>query len=128
MRNRAFVLLLIVFLSGLTFAEAQSKTELEQRRKKLQQELREINAVLSTSTRNERSILFELQSTAQKIKTLEEIISLTNRQMNSITAEINKNLQAIDRLKEETVRLKTAYAQMALNAYKSKNQQSRLMF
>ena len=74
------------------------------------------------------SLLTKVQSLDQKIQTRERLIRLTNQQANYLTREINKNINTLDQLQEELKRLKQDYAAMIVQSYKSRSEQSRLMF
>ena len=74
------------------------------------------------------SLLTKVQSLDQKIQTRERLIRLTNQQANYLTREINKNINTLDQLQEELKRLKEDYAAMIVQSYKSRSEQSRLMF
>ena len=56
------------------------------------------------------------------------MISVTNQQANLLTREINSNQKKITKLRDELKALKEDYAAMIVKSYKSKNQQSRIMF
>jgi septal ring factor EnvC (AmiA/AmiB activator) len=63
-----------------------------------------------------------------KINVLSNLIKVTNQQANLLTREINSNQKKISDLRDELKQLKEDYAAMIVKSYKSKNQQSRIMF
>ena len=59
---------------------------------------------------------------------LSNLIKVTNQQANLLTREINNNQKKITSLRDELKELKNDYAAMIVKSYKSKNEQSRIMF
>ena len=64
----------------------------------------------------------------QQISATENLIRVTNQQANLLTREITSNENRIKQLKEELEELKDDYSRMIRRSYKSKSQQSRIMF
>ena len=123
----------ILFLGLLLVAvpmEAQSKKqqELEAKRQALLEEIRQINSLLFKTRGEKKSVLSEVEDLDQRIRTTENLIRVTNQQANLLTREINNNLSRIEVLREELRVLKDDYAEMIRESYKSKSQQSRIMF
>ena len=56
------------------------------------------------------------------------MIRVTNQEANLLTKEINTNLNKIDKLRKDLEKLKEDYAKMIKKSYKSKSNQSRIMF
>lgn len=110
------------------FSQSDKREELESRRLQLQQEIKRINDLRSTNLRKEKSILTEVEDLNQQIRSTENLIKVTNQQANLLTREMNANQQKISQLREELVKLKEDYAGMVQKSYRSKSQQSRVMF
>jgi septal ring factor EnvC (AmiA/AmiB activator) len=109
--------------------QAQSeKAKLERQRAKIQAQINEYDKLLKDARREEKSVLSLVNTIDAKIKRTQEIINITNKQANLITRNIDENTNQIAKLQEEIKELKAEYAQMIVKAYKSKNDQSRLMF
>ena len=89
-------------------------------------EIESINALCLTQKTKDQP-LTQVQSLTKRSKA-ENAIRLTNQQANYLTREIISNLNTIDQLQEELKDLKEDYAEMIRQSYKSKSQQSRLMF
>ena len=123
-------LLLIGFLLPAIhgFSQSDKREELENRRLQLQQEIKRINDLRSTNLRKEKSILTEVEDLNQQIRSTENLIKVTNQQANLLTREMNANQQKIGQLREELEKLKEDYAGMVQKSYRSKSQQSRVMF
>ena len=130
MMNKPFFFFFILFVVLGSSLQAQSKRqkELEAKRQELLEEIQKINSLLFKTKGEKKSVLAQVEDLDQRIATRENLIRVTNQQANLLTREINANLNSMDQLKEELETLKTDYAAMIQKSYKSKSQQSRVMF
>lgn len=119
--------MLLVFSFDVS-AQSDKREELENRRVQLQQEIKRISDLRSSNLRKEKSILTEVEDLDQQIRSTEKLIRVTNQQANLLTREMDANQQKIGELRKELTNLKEDYAQMVQKSYKSKSQQSRIMF
>lgn len=118
---------LFLCLSTPSFSQ-DSREALEKRRLELRQEINRITALRSSNKKRERSVLTQVEDLDQQIRSTENLIKVTNRQANLLTREINANTNKMARLRKELEQLKEDYAKMIRKSYKSKSQQSRIMF
>ena len=126
---KTFFYLFILFFAGNLTVNAQSeKARLEKRRAAVQAEINRYDKLLTGAKKEGQSVLSQVQTIDIKIKKTQEIIDITNKQANLITRSISNNKAEIKRLDDEVKELKKEYAQMIVKSYKSKNDQSRLMF
>ncbi|THD69367.1 peptidase M23 [Robertkochia marina] len=121
------VLASFLFLGGV-HAQSAEQRKLEARKERLQKEIRQINSLLSQQKKERKSVLEELEDLNQKIRVRRELIKVTNQQANLLNRRINANINEISSLREQLEGLKEDYAAMIRKSYKSKSQQSRLMF
>ena len=123
-------LLLLGFLlcSTLIFSQGNKQEELEARRQELRLEIQKINQLRLENKSKEKSQLSLIQDFNHKIRVLDNLIKVTNQQANLISRDINNNQKRISSLRSELKVLKVDYAEMMVKSYKSKNQQSRIMF
>ena len=63
-----------------------------------------------------------------KVNTRKNLIRITNEQANLLTREINTNQKEITSLRTQLQELKDDYAAMVVKSYKSKSEQSKVMF
>ena len=117
-----------LFFGVQAFAQIDRQKALEQQRLEILKEIESINELLFDTKDQKSSLLTKVQSLDQKIQTRERLIRLTNQQANYHTREINKNINTLDQLQEALKRLKEDYAAMIVQSYKSRSEQSRLMF
>lgn len=130
MIRKALFIFGIIFLwmTIPSFSQSKKQQELEEKRQTLLEEIQKINSLLFKTKGEKKSVLAEVEDLNQRINTRENLIKVTNEQANVLTREINTNLNSIEHLKEELTALKNDYAGMITKSYKSKSQQSRIMF
>jgi septal ring factor EnvC (AmiA/AmiB activator) len=119
-----FFILLFSCLSSFS----QTKNELEQQRKKLKKEIAQVNSLLFKEQKKEKNVLEDLKDLNQKIDVRLRLIATIKAEAKLLATEITKNKREIAKLEKELLVLKADYAGMILKSYKSKSQQSRIMF
>ena len=124
-----FYFLLTFFLCGVfAFSQGSKREELELRRQELRQEIQKINSLQAENKSKEKSELSLIEEYSYKISVVNNLIKVTNQQANLLTRDINNNQNRITGLRKELEMLKKDYGDMVVKSYKSKNQQSRIMF
>ena len=118
----------MLLANGMGFSQNKKQQELEERRQELRQEINKINQLQQENKSKEKSQLSLILNYNYKISVLNNLISVTNQQANLLTREINSNQKKITKLRDDLKALKEDYAAMIVKSYKSKNQQSRIMF
>lgn len=124
MKTWLWVLMLVPLLG---FAQ-DKKATLEAQKKRLQQEIVQINTLLKSSAKKRANVLTEVETVQLKMDRQDALIRLTNRQINRLNQEINLNLRNIEQLRTELATLKKDYAEMVVAARKNQSTQNRLMF
>ena len=110
------------------YAQDERQQNLENQRKRLQQEIKQINKLLFSNEKQKKSVLTEVEDLSLKIGVRRRLIRVTNEQANRLTQQINVNQRTIDRQRKELEALKKDYSEMILKSYQSKSGQSRMMF
>lgn len=123
-----FCLLFSLFICVSSSAQTQEQKDLEAKRERLQDEIKQINSLLSQKRKEKTNILSDLEDLDQKIRVRKQLIKLTNRQANLIVKQINDNTKRVSTLRTDLKVLKEDYAEMIKKSYKNKSNQSRLMF
>jgi|SaaInl0LU_22_DNA_1037365.scaffolds.fasta_scaffold10151_2 septal ring factor EnvC (AmiA/AmiB activator) len=121
-----FLLTLMFHLSG--FSQSKKQQELEERRRELRQEIQQIGALLFEGKKEQKSVLSVVEDLNFKINVRKNLINITNQQANLLTREINSNQTKISKLRVRLKALKDDYAKMIVKSYKSRADQSKLMF
>lgn len=121
-----FILSLI--LSVNVSAQKTKRKVLEARRIQNQKDQIYINALLSNTKRKEKNVLNDLSDLKDKIKIRENLITAITNETNELGNEIYLNQLEINQNKRDIEALKKDYADMIFQSYKSKSQNSRIMF
>lgn len=126
-----FSFILFIFLAiGSSNANAQSQRqqELEEKRRELQQEIREITKLLFAGKKEKKSVVSAVEDLNYKISVRKNLIRITNQQANLLTREINANQDEISTRRVKLKALKEAYADMIVKSYKNRARDNKLMF
>ena len=126
-----FSFILFIFLAiGSSNANAQSQRqqELEEKRRELQQEIREITKLLFAGKKEKKSVVSAVEDINYKISVRKNLIRITNQQANLLTREINANQDEISTRRVKLKALKEAYADMIVKSYKNRARENKLMF
>tara|TARA_R100001369_G_scaffold29172_1_gene52413 strand:- start:104796 stop:106019 length:1224 start_codon:yes stop_codon:yes gene_type:complete len=117
-----------LFIGSANLYSQNSREDLEERRIQLREEIQKINNLRSSNKKKEKSVLTEVEDLVRQIRTTENLIKVTNQQANLLTRDISANTGKIQTLRKELESLKEDYGKMIQKSYKSKSQQSRIMF
>lgn len=127
--NRQFIFLVIALFIGTSVLPQQSKRKsLEARRTQLQKDKIYINALLSNTQRKENNLLGDLKDINDKINIGEALIKAIESESKELGNEIYLNQLEINKHRRDLDRLKKDYGEMIFKSYKSKAQNSRIMF
>lgn len=124
-----YLILLLALIVGVNSTAQNSKRNvLEARRVQLQKDQIYINALLSNTKRKEINLLSDLKDLDDKISTREELITAIENESKELGNEIYLNQIEINKNKRDLETLKKDYGNMIYKSYKSKSQNSRIMF
>ncbi len=123
-----FLLLFLIVLSISAQVQSKKQQELENRSQELQQEMKQLNILLFQGKKQQKSVLSRVEDLDYKITVRQNLIRITNQQTNLLTREINNNQKNITSLRDKLKLLKEEYAAMVVKSYKSKSEQSKVMF
>lgn len=127
LKSRIYITVFILFISVLS-SFCQTKTELEKQRVKLKKEIEQVNLLLFKEQKKEKNALDNLDDLNQKIQIRLKLINTINLQAKLLSKDIEKNQKKITKLNQQLTILKKDYAAMIFKSYKSKSQQSRMLF
>ena len=130
MKRLFFLCLFITISLNQSFSQIKNdeQKKLEAQRLKLKKEIKQINNLLFSNTKNRKIALNEVENIETRLNVRLELIKVTNKQANLLTRRININLRNIDNQRKELDELKKEYAKMIQKSYASKSLQNRLMF
>lgn len=125
--NSKHILFIVFILIGLSVF-SQTRKELESQRKELQAQVNQIQKLLTQTRSVEKTELEELGELNLQITVQAKLIKAFNAEAKSLNREISSNQKEIKLLASELIKLKDDYAKMIYKSYKSKSQNSRIMF
>jgi murein hydrolase activator len=126
MQKLIYTFLFLCF-SSIAWSQ-QTQEELEQKKAKIQEEIREKEMMLQSVKKKEKSVVKLLQIQKEKIGLKEKLITTTEKQTKLLSNNMYVNQVQINHLKKELTDLKADYAEMIVKSYKSRSTQSRAMF
>ena len=119
---------LMIISVGTAQSNSSRQKALEAQKKRLHQEIKQINALLFSNNRKEKTVLSQVEDLDLKISVRSQIVKVNNQQANLLTRQISVNQRDISELRVELEALKKDYADMIIKSYKSKSSLNRLMF
>lgn len=125
--QKAVFTFFLVLLTSFSWSQ-QTQEELEQRKAKIQAEIREKEMMLQDVRKQEKSVSKLLSIQKEKIGLKQKLITTTAKQTKLLSNDIYINQVEINKLKKDLVELKEDYAEMIVKSYKSRSTQSRAMF
>lgn len=128
LQPRFLWLLFVVFTAQVSFCFAQNRKDLENKRKKLQSEIKYNNDLLNETRKDKKASLYQLVNINNNIKMRQELIATINTEMALLAKEVKKTNASITELQNDLVKLKQEYARMIYFAYKNQDAYSRLMY
>ena len=129
-RLRQLCIIFLLSFNSLCMAQSNSARQktLETQKKRLQAEIKQINSLLFKNTKQEKSVLSQVEDLNVKILVRTDLVNVNKQQANLLTLQINVNQRNITNFRKELELLKKDYAEMIRKSYKSKSAQNRLMF
>ena len=125
--NLSRIILLLIVLTSSSLS-SQTKQDLENQKKQLQQEIKKIELKLKTNSKQKKLIVSNAEDINYKIKLQQNLINNINSQLNLILREIDRNENRLSDLKQRELILKDELSKMLLSAYKKKSNLNKLMF
>ena len=123
-----FLFVLSLIISVNVSAQRTKRQVLEARRIQNQKDQIYISALLSNTKRKEKNLLNDLNDLNDKINTRERLVVSIANESKELGNEIYLNQLKINENRRNLKALKKDYADMIFKSYKSKSQNSRIMF
>ena len=124
---RKFVIIILLLVSLSAFSQNE-KNVLKIKKEKLENIIKQTSSQLNETKKNKQGYLNQITILNKQISTRQELISSINLQLNDIDLESIKTRDTILSLAKSLESLKKEYSRIVYQAYKSKNEQSTLMF
>ncbi|MGX7667806.1 murein hydrolase activator EnvC family protein [Flavobacterium pedocola] len=129
MRKLLFTLFFFCITAAVWAQPGDDKQrQLEERKEQIQKQIQEMQRLLQSEKKKEKSILGQISQQNAKIRLSERLINTTSKQKRLLSDDIYLKQLEINRLGRELKELKDDYAKMIVKSYKSRSEQSRVMF
>ncbi|MCK0108328.1 peptidoglycan DD-metalloendopeptidase family protein [Flavobacteriaceae bacterium S0825] len=125
---KIYFLLILFVCSSLAQAQSAKQKQLEERRRELTRQISQFERLMSQGKKEQTTILSSLDNINYKISVRQNLIRNINQQANNLTREINNNQKEITNLRNRLQILKDEYAAMIVKSYKSRSEESKIMF
>src|SRR5690606_35168296 len=122
------ILLLFCFLFGASAMAQDDQEKLEQRKAKILEEIRTHQQLLKSKDQDQKSVLTAIAQQNEQIRLREKLINTNEKQAKLLNDDLYLNQLQINKLNRELEDLREDYAKMIVKSYKSRSQQSRVMF
>lgn len=123
------ILFFISVLGGSAWAQGkETQEQLERRKQQILLEIKNVQQLLQVERSKERNILSEIEEYNRKINLSRQLIKNVQQQINATNTSIAKNQKEVEKLESELEKLKKDYAEIISKSYKSRSNQSRVMY
>jgi len=122
-----YIIYLLLFVSTISL-QAQTRSELEKKHKKTQEEIKYTNKLLKQTQRDKKISMNQLMILNKKINARQELVKTISSEVETLDSKINENQQNINNLEKNLKHLKQNYAKMIIFAYKTRTSYDKLMF
>lgn len=123
---------IIIFLlcSALLFPAAlgQNKTQLQNKKKKLQKDLNYTQSLLKKNQKNQQASVKQIEKLNSTIESRVELVNNYTEEVNMLAQEINLNEKQVTKLETQLKALKKSYSKMVYQSWKTRNSLSTWMF
>ncbi|MDR2556997.1 MAG: peptidoglycan DD-metalloendopeptidase family protein [Bacteroidales bacterium] len=128
MCKKYFLLFVTVCLLCSGAAQSQSKSTLENNKKKIEDEIAQTSKLLEQTRKNKKSSVEELELISKNISNRQKIVVVLNKEITTTDSKIQKHSVAIERLSGDIAKLKNEYARMLQSSYLHRNSYSKIMY
>ena len=126
--NVKYYILFLLVSIGLTLVSQTSRQQLEEKRKKLESEIKYTNKLIKETQNSKKNNLYELNLINSKVNKRSELVATLKSEVYELDAEIERTEKSLVYLDREMIVLKQEYAKLAYFAYKHKNAYDKLMY
>ncbi|GAB4258675.1 MAG: peptidoglycan DD-metalloendopeptidase family protein [Saprospiraceae bacterium] len=132
-RGWVFLLVVAAWLSTEVILIAQTsqpltRKELEEKRKRLQQEIKQTTAILNQISKNKQATYHRYQALQEQIAKRLELIGILEEEVDHLSESIERTSGVVEALNGDIDRLKNEYSGMVRHAYRQRLTKSRPLF
>ena len=122
-----FLLVLLVLIGITTPLHAQSKSQLEKDKARVEQEIKNLNSQLNKTKKNSRNNQKQLQLLEQKIDQRTRLINNINGQLNLLDIQMVRTQDSIALVRSQVDSLKAEYAKVVRTLYSERGNLDKLV-
>jgi septal ring factor EnvC (AmiA/AmiB activator) len=121
-------LIIILILTGFLLPAQTTQQQLEQKRKKLEEEIEYTNKLIRQTQKTKKNYLYELNLLNSKISKRQELVATVKSELYELEGSIEKTEKELSYLDKELLDLKQEYARLAYFVFKHNNAYDKLIF
>ena len=126
--NQFLKILLFFFITTLTFAQTSEQQKLEEKKAQILKEIADNKSRLESEKKKEKSVLKQIDQQKSLIGLRQKLLNTTAKQTRLLSDDIYLTQLEMNKLNRELIVLREDYEKMIVKSYKSRNEQSRIMF
>ena len=126
--NQLLKILLFFLVANLVFAQPSEQQKLEERKAQILKEIADNKARLESEKKKEKSVLKQIDQQKGLIVLRQKLLNTTAKQTRLLSDDIYLTQLEMNKLNRELKVLREDYEKMIVKSYKSRNEQSRIMF
>ena len=126
--NQFLKILLFFFITSLAFAQPSEQQKLEAKKAQILKEIADSKVRLESEKKKEKSVLTQISQQINLISLRQQLLNATAKQARLLTDDIYLTQLELNKLNRELKVLKEDYEKIIVKSYKSRNDQSRVMF
>lgn len=111
-----------------TKAQQQSQKELQNKKNKLNDDIKQLNSQLKQTKASKKSQINTIVVINTKLKVREELIGTINQELFQINEAIKQNVEEVNQLVNNLTKLKAEYAKMIYFAQRNQDSYTKIMF
>src|SRR5688572_12092085 len=130
MRLRIYIWLMVLAVSfGQAFnGYGQTKSSLQSKKKKLQNDINYTNTLLKKNKKKQDASVKEIEKINTNIESRIELINSYSQEIGSIEQDINLNQSQIKKLEAQLAMLRKSYSKMVVQAWKTRSTTNTWMY
>jgi len=123
-------IILFLLCSALLFPAAlgQNKTQLQNKKKKLQKDINYTQSLIKKNQKNQQASVKQIEKINSNINSRVELVNNYTDEVNLLAKEINLNEKQVSKLETQLKALKKSYSKMVYQSWKTRNSLSTWMF
>ena len=126
--NHFLKTLLFFFITSIAFAQSSEQQKLEEKKAQILKEIADNKVRLESEKKKEKTVLSQIIQQVNLISLRQQLLNTTAKQTRLLTDDIYLTQLELNKLNRELKVLKEDYEKMIVKSYKSRNEQSRIMF